>query len=529
MITITLAPCPGVDKPFAAVTKETVALVGADVPDGLQLALFDGSGTCLAVADIKDAQAELDLDTQQAVDATTPVGPGEAVTAWLVVGDKDTHIATLPCRLVRNWLDDTAYHPPAPIPNYWTSEQTRAAIDEAIAKHNASASAHADIRKAIADEAAARSQADAKLAEDIKTIELTPGPQGPQGEPGPQGPKGDTGDTGATGPQGPKGETGPQGPKGDPGDDASVAIDTTMPETPADDHVPSTQLLAELLAGYLKLSGGSLDVGAQLRISFRDGGGLYSRVVNGTAFGDPSRDGGIFLNWRNTNVPSEIYLNDGVDMQEKHAVLICGRGNDCIALRRMDGDYLYAAKGHTHSSYLDVNSTAWQHLKGPIAFDFYDPAVASVNITSINGVSSGTDVIEHGRLYINNDTSLDTNAYLNGMRQVYIAGSPAIRKLDGDNLYAPKAETYTKAEADGKFLPKGNNINFNAKEVNGVTSINFSRWGEALSIGVDADGNGTITFSGGGKSGSIAFYSKAEVDEKISSALGDIQTALAAI
>ena len=55
----------------------------------------------------------------------------------------------------------------------------------------------------------------------IETIELTPGPQGPQG---------------------PQGETGPQGPKGDPGDDATVAIDTTMPEAPADDHVPSTKL-----------------------------------------------------------------------------------------------------------------------------------------------------------------------------------------------------------------------------------------------------------------------------------------------
>lgn len=149
MITITLAPCPGVDKPFAAVTKETVALVGADVPDGLQLALFDGSGTCLAVADIKDAQAKLDLDTQQAVDATTPAAPGEAVTAWIIIGDKETHIATLPCKLIRNWLNDTAYHPPAPIPAYWTDEQTKAAIDAAIAKHNAAGEAHADIRKAI--------------------------------------------------------------------------------------------------------------------------------------------------------------------------------------------------------------------------------------------------------------------------------------------------------------------------------------------------------------------------------------------
>ena len=61
----------------------------------------------------------------------------------------------------------------------------------------------------------------AELNDAIENIELTPGPQGPQG---------------------PQGETGPQGPKGDPGDDATVAIDTTMPEAPADDHVPSTKL-----------------------------------------------------------------------------------------------------------------------------------------------------------------------------------------------------------------------------------------------------------------------------------------------
>ena len=129
-----------------------------------------------------------------------------------------------------------------------------------------------------------------------------------------------------------------------------AAVDTAMPGTPADDHVPSTQLLKELLAGYLSL-----------------------------------------------------------------------------------------------------NTTDWQHIKGPISFDYHDNQTASVNITSINGVSSGSGVIEHGRLYINNNTRLDTNDYLNGMRQVYIAGSPAIRKLDGDNLYAPKDTTYTKGEVDGKI------------------------------------------------------------------------------
>lgn len=58
------------------------------------------------------------------------------------------------------------------------------------------------------------------------------GPRGPQGEQGPQGPKGDTG---------------PQGPKGDPGEGAAVTIDTALPAEPADDHVPSTKLMATSL------------------------------------------------------------------------------------------------------------------------------------------------------------------------------------------------------------------------------------------------------------------------------------------
>ncbi len=80
--------------------------------------------------------------------------------------------------------------------------------DADISEHNASDTAHADIREAI------------------KNIELTPGPQGeqglqgekgPQGEVGPQGPQGEKGDTGETGPQGPQGEVGPQGPQGETG------------------------------------------------------------------------------------------------------------------------------------------------------------------------------------------------------------------------------------------------------------------------------------------------------------------------
>ena len=65
-------------------------------------------------------------------------------------------------------------------------------------------------------------KSDVATQEDLKNIELKPGPQGPQGNVGPQGPKGDTGATGAQGPAGDTGATGPQGPKGDKGDTGPV-------------------------------------------------------------------------------------------------------------------------------------------------------------------------------------------------------------------------------------------------------------------------------------------------------------------
>jgi hypothetical protein len=85
--------------------------------------------------------------------------------------------------------------------------------------------------------------------DELKKIELTPGPQGPPGKdgaPGPAGPKGDVGETGPAGPkgdvgpQGPQGNPGPQGPKGDkgdrgpqgpPGQDATIVIDSTSQTT----------------------------------------------------------------------------------------------------------------------------------------------------------------------------------------------------------------------------------------------------------------------------------------------------------
>lgn len=130
MIEISLSPCLSVSKPFAAGAKEQVSFVGAVVAEGMQIALYDSAGTVLALADVASGGATLDLDTQEAFDALDGVPVGGTVPVWCIVGDADTHIATLPARLILNALDTNA-HPPAPLPAYWTAEQTRAAIEEA--------------------------------------------------------------------------------------------------------------------------------------------------------------------------------------------------------------------------------------------------------------------------------------------------------------------------------------------------------------------------------------------------------------
>ena len=399
---------------------------GEALPEGTKVALFFGDVLC-ATASLTVGACELNTDTQELADAFAGLPVDYPLSFRLCFGDEDNILAIVQTVVKKNWLDG-GIHPPVPIDQYWTREQTRAAIDEAIADHNADNKAHPDLRKAIdthADRAdnphhvtaeqvpcgdgtsalavldgadnwgtawgfdlnlrelnpdawegrsdgtvaqvtqiglqvsgsagknvqakieltgsdgkvwtsanaaswqgsglavdytfdppaelpngvlAARFVAESgsavnvplriskvsatetpsgcdvwtaqggtskrtdfaprvretnytlppkTVAETIAEIELTPGPKGDKGDTGPQGPQGPQGEPGPQGPQGPQGEPGPQGPKGDTGDDATVSIDTTMPEAPADDHVPSTQLLNELLADYLLLTGAS--------------------------------------------------------------------------------------------------------------------------------------------------------------------------------------------------------------------------------------------------------------------------------
>lgn len=173
-----------------------------------------------------------------------------------------------------------------------------------------------------------------EVNEAIEAIELTPGPQGPQGE---------------------------KGDKGDPGDDATVAIDTTMPSSPADDHVPSTQLLNEELAKKLSLAGGTVTGNVRFEgddnymEALRFGGsaldaGLKTRGICGTT-ADGNTKSGLFLNYDGAEVSTEDYFaeNNG----EGRGVYVCGGKNTqtkaAQVLRKMDGDTFYAPKDQTYS------------------------------------------------------------------------------------------------------------------------------------------------------------------------------------
>ena len=118
----------------------------------------------------------------------------------------------------------------------------------------------------------------------IAAIELTPGPQGPQG---PKGDPGATGPKGDPGPQGPQGEPGPQGEKGDPGDPAELPIDTEWPDSPADDRVPSTQLLDEELT--YRLARKQDRIGASTQLS------LMNLTASGTVAAKTLTQGGTAL------------------------------------------------------------------------------------------------------------------------------------------------------------------------------------------------------------------------------------------
>ena len=119
-------------------------------------------------------------------------------------------------------------------PTIPTVDVTKVYVDSEVSKKADKTHSHSEyatpsyVQEKIAEASLSGSDVDLSayatiefVNQEIKEIELTPGPQGERGLQGEQGPKGDTGATGPQGPQGERGlqgEQGPQGEKGEPGD-----------------------------------------------------------------------------------------------------------------------------------------------------------------------------------------------------------------------------------------------------------------------------------------------------------------------
>lgn len=136
MIEVTLDPQKrggSASGPLVALQDNPLALSGADVPQGAEVALLTKGGIVLAAATTADAEGHVTLPcaTRQVADATRNLPLGRSLAVHLLVSDGAGLLAAVPLELLPNKLPALAALPPAPLPSYWTAEQTRAAIAEA--------------------------------------------------------------------------------------------------------------------------------------------------------------------------------------------------------------------------------------------------------------------------------------------------------------------------------------------------------------------------------------------------------------
>lgn len=122
------------DGPLVALQDNALRITGADLPAGARVVLADPDGRTLAAATTADDQgnATLDCATQEAAAAVSGRRLDQRVQAFLLVGDDAALFATVPLALLPNALPPIGTLPPAPLPPYWTAEETRAAIEAAV-------------------------------------------------------------------------------------------------------------------------------------------------------------------------------------------------------------------------------------------------------------------------------------------------------------------------------------------------------------------------------------------------------------
>lgn len=122
------------DGPLVALQDNALRLTGVELPAGARVVLADPDGRILAAAETADADgnALLPCATQEAAAAVAGRRLDQRVQAFLLVGDDAALFATVPIALLPNALPPIGTLPPAPLPPYWTAEETRAAIEAAV-------------------------------------------------------------------------------------------------------------------------------------------------------------------------------------------------------------------------------------------------------------------------------------------------------------------------------------------------------------------------------------------------------------
>lgn len=122
------------DGPLVALQDNALRLTGADLPQGARVVLADPDGRILAATTTADADgnAILPCATQEAAAAVAGRRLDQRVQAFLLVGDDAALFATVPIALLPNALPPIGTLPPAPLPPYWTIDETRAAIEAAV-------------------------------------------------------------------------------------------------------------------------------------------------------------------------------------------------------------------------------------------------------------------------------------------------------------------------------------------------------------------------------------------------------------
>ena len=138
MITVTLdarTRSGSADGPFVALQDNPLRLAGAEVAAGSHVTLVDPDGRILADAATDDAQgsATLPCATQPIADATRGRRVDQRLRCFLLVGGGPNLVATVAVDLMPNAFRAESVYPPAPLPEYLTAEETRAAIAAAVA------------------------------------------------------------------------------------------------------------------------------------------------------------------------------------------------------------------------------------------------------------------------------------------------------------------------------------------------------------------------------------------------------------